>query len=239
MPKKRAPERDQAKDLYLKEKGKISPKNIAEKLGVSPAMVRKWKYADQWEAELHKKRRGGQPGNQNAVGNSGGAPKGNLNAETHGAYTIPRMERWTPEQREELEHLTLEFDPLAERQLRGLLAKQQDLERRISELDGPNEDETLFLDRMMTMEIPGGGNMKYKSESTKFSRRMVLEGELNKVQGRIQKLLDSIRAREEAKKRMEFERERFQFGKQKALGEFSVNDSGEIIQEVEADEIIE
>lgn len=32
-----------------------------------------------------KRRRGGQPGNKNAVGNRGGAPPGNCNAAGHGA----------------------------------------------------------------------------------------------------------------------------------------------------------
>lgn len=33
-----------------------------------------------------KRKRGGQPGNKNAVGNRGGAPFGNQNAVTHGGY---------------------------------------------------------------------------------------------------------------------------------------------------------
>lgn len=46
----------------------------------------------------HKRKRGAQPGNQNAVGNRGGAPYGNQNAVKHGfycagAYFIP----YTPE----------------------------------------------------------------------------------------------------------------------------------------------
>lgn len=33
-----------------------------------------------------KRKRGGQPGNKNAVGNRGGAPYGNQNAVKHGGY---------------------------------------------------------------------------------------------------------------------------------------------------------
>ena len=37
---------------------------------------------------MEKRKRGGQPGNKNAVGNrGGGAPYGNTNAVTHGAYS--------------------------------------------------------------------------------------------------------------------------------------------------------
>lgn len=43
-------------------------------------------------AEKVRKKRGGQPGNKNAIGNrGGGAPLGNKNAWRHGVY-----ERWPP-----------------------------------------------------------------------------------------------------------------------------------------------
>lgn len=37
--------------------------------------------------ETMKRRKGGQPGNKNALGNRGGAPHGNRNAVTHGLYS--------------------------------------------------------------------------------------------------------------------------------------------------------
>jgi hypothetical protein len=74
----------------------------------------------------------------------------------------------------------------------------------------------------MTMTMPVGGKMEYRSESSTFSRRMILEAELNRVHGRVQKLIDSIRAREDQNARMNFEREKFEFSKQKTLGEFLV-----------------
>lgn len=230
------PKRAEAKALFLKKKGKITPKEIADLLGIPAKTVREWKCRDKWESKIPK--RGAPKGNKNAVGNSGGAPKGNRNAETHGAYSIPRMEAWTQEERERLEGLAVEFDSLAGEQLKRLLAKQYDLERKISKLpDGGNNDENdendggsepLYLDRVMTMMMPDGGEMKYRSESSAFSRRMTLEAELNRVQGRIQKLMDSIRAREDSQQRISFEREKFEFAKQKALGEFTVDESGKI-----------
>lgn len=239
------PKRAEAKALFLKKKGKITPKEIAEKLGVSAKAVREWKCRDKWETQIPK--RGAPKGNKNAVGNSGGAPKGNRNAETHGAYSTPRMEAWTQEERERLEGVLVEFDSLAGEQLKRLLAKQYDLESKISQLkDGTEEnedtEERLYLDRVMTMMMPEGGEMKYRSESSAFSRRMTLEAELNRVQGRIQKLMDSIRAREDAQQRITFEREKFEFAKQKALGEFTVDDNGNLDlskKESEHDEIIE
>lgn len=52
---------------------------VADKVGVSPSQIRKWKFEDNWDEEPDKRSRGGQPGNKNAVGNNGGAPLGNKN----------------------------------------------------------------------------------------------------------------------------------------------------------------
>lgn len=44
------------------------------------------------------RKRGGQPGNRNAVGNKGGAPKGNKNRLTHGLYEKIDMTRLTDDE---------------------------------------------------------------------------------------------------------------------------------------------
>ncbi|EID42869.1 phage terminase small subunit [Parageobacillus thermoglucosidasius] len=71
-------------------------KDIAEKYGVTINTVKSWKQRYGWsrdgvhtkEKSVHTKRkRGGQPGNKNAVGNEGGAPKGNQNALKHGFFS--------------------------------------------------------------------------------------------------------------------------------------------------------
>lgn len=98
MPRTRSPERQKAFELWIKSKGQRELKDIAAELGVSPEQVRKWKHADAWDdktvkvtlpngkGNVTKRREGGQPGNQNAVGNSGGGPKGNKKNLRHGAY---------------------------------------------------------------------------------------------------------------------------------------------------------
>ena len=81
---------------------------IAEKIGVSPEMVRKWKHYYKWE-ERGDPRPGAPRGNKNAVGNKGGAPKGNANAVKHGLYR-----KYMPQDEEFLEvfDLAAEADPL-------------------------------------------------------------------------------------------------------------------------------
>lgn len=98
MPRARSPNRDKAFELWIASKGKRELKDIAAELGVSPEQVRKWKHADDWDGKTQKvtlpngkgnvtkRKRGGQPGNKNGVGNTGGPPKGNKNSLKHGAY---------------------------------------------------------------------------------------------------------------------------------------------------------
>ncbi|MCY8114082.1 phage terminase small subunit, partial [Bacillus spizizenii] len=65
-----------------------------EKYGVSVNTIKSWKQRHGWKrkkyAPISKSmhtNKGGQPGNKNALGNKGGAPKGNQNAVTHGFFS--------------------------------------------------------------------------------------------------------------------------------------------------------
>lgn len=105
MPRARSPNRDKAKELWLKSDKTRQLKDIAKELGVSEEQVRKWKSQDNWENEgkvtlpnkktnpksqrkgnVTKRTPGGQPGNKNASGSHPGAPPGNTNNYRHGFY---------------------------------------------------------------------------------------------------------------------------------------------------------
>ena len=81
--------------VFVLSTGRMYPsaRALAGELGVSYQTMRNWKAADKWEEALPKKKRGGQPGNQNskgkrnAAGSHDGAPPGNKNAEKDGAYS--------------------------------------------------------------------------------------------------------------------------------------------------------
>lgn len=101
LPRQRSPNRDKAFAIWQESGGNLLLKDIAAQLDVSESQVRKWKNQDEWE-QVGKvtlpntnsnvtKHKGGQPGNQNAVGNDGGAPLGNKNAERHGFFS-----KWLP-----------------------------------------------------------------------------------------------------------------------------------------------
>lgn len=237
MPARKNELKERARALFLQKNGAITPKEIARELGTESDKVRKWKYQGKWAEELGKPRKGAPRGNQNAAGH--GAPKGNANAETHGAYSAPRLELLDEATRREIEELKETFAGNALRELKRLEAKRADLERRIGELQELEEDKAELLDRTMTMTLPGGGVMEYTNKSSPFSRRMTLEAELNRVDGRIIKLLDSIKSQEAEQKRIDLERERLEFNKQKVRGVFTMDEDGRIRLDEDPDEIVE
>lgn len=90
-------------------------KDIAVKYGVTLNTVKSWKVRYGWNKKgvhtksekvcTQKRKRGGQPGNKNAVGH--GAPKGNQNATKHGLFS-----RYLPEDTRELFFSLDSADPL-------------------------------------------------------------------------------------------------------------------------------
>lgn len=96
-------------------------KEIAEKYGVTINTVKSWKTRYQWSRSDKKgvhtkkkkvctqkqKEKGGQPKNKNAVGNDGGAPPGNKNAEKYGFFS-----KYLPEETREIFSAISEADPL-------------------------------------------------------------------------------------------------------------------------------
>lgn len=91
MVRKRSENRDKAFNIYKEHNGNIKVKEIAEMLEETSGKISTWKSNDKWDEQLNIRKRGGQKGNKNAVGNKGGkgAPKGNLNAMTHGNRIPP------------------------------------------------------------------------------------------------------------------------------------------------------
>jgi hypothetical protein len=285
----------------------MSPKEVAEAVGVKPEQVRKWKSVDRWQAALEeqqpKRKRGGQPGNKNAAG--AGAPLGNKNAETHGAYSAVRLCDLPDEQRQYIESITLdtETNMLAELQL--LIAKEADLQNKISAIEKGSPD-ALFIDRVVEIRVPKGKERLEKQQeklealrrehddllwemdaesgkpptkrqekkletlqreiaelqdttadkereleesgynvsaqtvikASAFERAMKLEAELNKIHGRIIKLLDSIKGYELESRRVRLEERKYNLAKQKLSGAFDIDpDTGEINDEADGGDL--
>jgi uncharacterized protein YjcR len=89
MARERSPLRKKALRIWLKSRKTKKLVDVADELGVSAVLIRKWKLQDKWDEEPLKRPRGAPAGNQNAVGNSGGpgASEGNHYAYKNGFYT--------------------------------------------------------------------------------------------------------------------------------------------------------
>jgi uncharacterized protein YjcR len=95
LPRARDPNRDKAYEIYKGADGKIDLVEIASQLNLPEGTVRRWKCTHKWDNERsdkknersRKRKRGAQPKNQNAVGNNGGAPEQNKNAEKFGFFS--------------------------------------------------------------------------------------------------------------------------------------------------------
>lgn len=245
--RKKDENREKAKQLFLDSEGLMSNPEIAEALGVDSAKVRKWKCIDKWKEALENKpkKKGGQKGNQNAKGH--GAPPRNKNAETHGAYSTVYFEELTEEEKTLIESVTLDTEDNMLRELQTLIAKENDLKKRINSL---NNDDTgqLYTDKVVEMRTPkkadnedgdpyeeyAGGEgegkkpaldvaMETTIKSSAFERAMKLEAEINKIHGRIIKLLDSIKSYELEQRRISLEEKRYALMKQKLKGEYEVD----------------
>lgn len=90
----RAPDKriEEARQLYRQGMKLVE---IASQLNLPEGTVRRWKCTHKWDNERsdkknersRKRKRGAQPKNQNAVGNNGGAPEQNKNAEKFGFFS--------------------------------------------------------------------------------------------------------------------------------------------------------
>lgn len=241
MAKARNPGRDKAKIEWLASGGKTPTKELAQKYSVSEVQIRKWKSADKWQAELERKKRGGQKGNKNAAGH--GAPKGNTNAETHGAYSTVHIEDLPAEERAYIEGITLDAKENMLRELQLLFAKERDLLGRINEYKQADPG-TLYTDRVVEVYTPKAKSKDGKESTDKqplkqsaktvikaspFDRLMRLECEYNKIHGRILKLIDTIKAYEIDSKRLELDERKHELSRQRITGEYNVDpDTGEI-----------
>lgn len=117
MARARDPNRSKAFEIYKKHAGNIDLVEIASQLNISPGTIRGWKSKDSWEEQLNgtlhkntersKRKKGGQLKNKNAVGNDGGAPEQNKNAEKYGFFS-----KYLPEETREIFSAIDHADPL-------------------------------------------------------------------------------------------------------------------------------
>lgn len=230
---RRSDEREAARAEYMARKkkgGEVNLRQLADDLHLKYDTVRRWKSKDKWDAPADRKP-GGQPGNKNAVGNSGGgAPAGNLNAEKDGAYSRIFFDKLTPAEwdvfdtapRDGVEALRHEMGLLKLRELK-ILEKIKEYE----DMD-PN---TLITSSVLDMRVPGkagkGGkkedgkvqSMGMYSRDTPFTRILKLQDALYKVQGRIASVASALRSASEFDRRMAQAKQELELQRIRVTGE--------------------
>jgi len=166
----RNPERDKSKERWLESGGILTTKELALEAGVPESRIRKWKSEDNWNKELAASRkRGGQRGNKNAVGH--GAPLRNKNAETHGAYSTIHLNDLSEADKLYIGSITLDAEENMLRELQLLIAKANDLQRKIKKLETENEG-TLHTDKVIEMIVPKSDE-KIKNNKAKLEELLV------------------------------------------------------------------
>jgi uncharacterized protein YjcR len=86
MSRPRSPNRDKAFKIYKEHDGRITSKEIADKLNEKINNINTWRVRDKWKLNLNKV--GAPYGNKNALGNKGGrAAKENVNSYKYGLYS--------------------------------------------------------------------------------------------------------------------------------------------------------
>lgn len=85
MGRQKSANRERAFEIFVESGGKATSAEIAEQLGEKINNINSWRSKDKWRQKVGKV--GAPFGNQNGLGNNGGAPKGNHNHYIHGLYS--------------------------------------------------------------------------------------------------------------------------------------------------------
>ena len=207
---------------------KVNLRELAERAGLSYSYVRNRKRDEKWDETAPPKRKGGQKGNKNskgkrnAAGSHKGAPAGNKNAEKDGAYSTVFFDRLTDEEKELIAKTPLEVRAALEHEMKILKFRENKILSKIAEYEDAEEG-AVYLSAMT--EIRGKNNTTMRFSDSAFKRIQSLQEALYKVQGRIAKITDSLRALDESAARLELEQQRLEILRMRASGSVDVPDA--------------
>ena len=190
------PKAAQAKEMFLAGKKLIE---IAEALGVPEGTVRSWKNRYVWEgdanATLQKpkrnvaKKRGGQPGNKNAVGHGGTGPPGNKNAVTTGEFETLLFDCLDPEEKKLADAVPADKEQLLLQEIRLLTIREHRMLKRIDALR-KSEEESVAAGKY-EIAVPQGMTVTgYKAGIEKG--KITDLGEYKGILGQIQAIEDAL-----------------------------------------------
>ncbi|NCE63036.1 hypothetical protein D1159_00215 [Pseudoflavonifractor sp. 524-17] len=219
---------DAAKAEYVRRRTdgeKVNLRELAEQMGLSYSYVRNRKRDEKWDEAVPPKKRGGQKGNKNskgkrnAAGSHKGAPPGNKNAEKDGAYSAVFLDSLTEEEKKLVAETPLKVREALEHEMKVLKFRENKILSKIADYEKA-EKGAMYLSAMT--EIRGKNNTTMCFSDSAFKRVQSLQEALYKVQGRIAKITDSLRALEESAARLELERQRLDILRMRASGSADV-----------------
>lgn len=232
MARARSPDSIEAEKMY-KEGMKLV--DIAKKIGKPEGTVRRWKSTQNWDgagsgngkkkqnersgknkANVRKKR-GGQPGNKNAVGHTPHMPYGNTYALKHGGYSQIYWDTLDDEEREMIEDSPKDEEELLLQQIMMFTVRERRLMKAIKKYKDANggvyvsgvlrqenkrtfktkEEEELYEERIAEKvdvgeRLPGDMYMLQTSTSSTADLVNRLERELTSVQSKKTKAIDAL-----------------------------------------------
>lgn len=196
------PKAAQAKEMFLAGKKLIE---ISAALDVPEGTVRSWKNRYGWaNATLQKpkrnvaRKRGGQPGNKNAVGHGGTGPPGNKNAVTTGEFETLLFDCLEPEERRLADAVPADKEQLLLQEIRLLTVREYRMLRRIEDLKRAEEhfDNGEPAAGMTVVCRKTGIEKDHETDLKEFRGKLgqiqAVEDALTRVQGRKQRAIEAL-----------------------------------------------
>ncbi len=195
MGRARDPNRDKAFEIFKKAGGSIDLVEIASQLNLSSGTIRGWKSKDKWDQKLNgtlrkntersKRKKGGQPGNQNAAGY--GAPEQNKNAVTTGEFETLFFDCLDPEERRLAEAVSLDKEQLLLQEIQLLTVRERRMLKRIENLRQAD-----FTTVSKKTGIEKGKMTDLSEDRATLGQIQNIEDALTRVQARKQAAIDSL-----------------------------------------------
>ena len=195
MGRARDPNRDKAFEIFKKAGGSIDLVEIASQLNLSSGTIRGWKSKDKWDQKLNgtlqkntersKRKKGGQPGNQNAAGY--GAPEQNKNAVTTGEFETLFFDCLDPEEKMLAEAVSLDKEQLLLQEIQLLTVRERRMLKRIENLRQAD-----FTTVSKKTGIEKGKMTDLSEDRATLGQIQNIEDALTRVQARKQAAIDSL-----------------------------------------------
>ncbi|SUX98634.1 phage terminase small subunit [Blautia producta] len=204
MPRKLDERAVKAKEMYLNGKKLVE---IASQLNLPEGTVRRWKSTYKWgserslnKSERSQRRKGGQPGNRNAVGHGGTGPPGNKNAVKTGEFETLFFDTLDQEEKRLLELVQPDKEQLLLQEIQLLTVRERRMLKRIDSLreleECAPEEEDDEPGAISTKVPPGMTVTKYTAgfEKGKITDLREFTGILGQIQA-VEEALTRVQAR--------------------------------------------